>query len=389
MNKKIVYQAAILAILYLGYGFYYLTRKSLIFMVPHFRLNQTSTFNFTKNDIGIVISGQNFAYAISKLVGGVLSDVYSCRILFGSGLFLSGLLNIAFKKDIQVMWSILSTSSNVAGAIGPIIANTIALKYHWSHGFMIQGCICMTIGYLAIMVLRNKPSEVGFEDFGCKNAELDKNIEEIGFLQKSKQLFLYPFFVSICLCYFIVQFIKTLFSDWAHIYMIKSLQISSYNATYFLSIFELSGIFGSLFSGLVSDFVYHFKCKRIDHRKPTTPCSVYIRMLVNIVFFTGLLISLHLFNYYLDSKISRSNLLIIGTLSGFFCFGCVSLLGVIAMEFTPKSFSGSSHAYASLAANIGSISAGLPFGYISKLYTWSYGFRLTEALAGAILKEKN
>lgn len=104
-------------------------------------------------------------------------------------------------------------------------------------------------------------------------------------------------------------------------------------------------------------------------------------MLVNIIFFLGLIISLHLFNYYLDCKTSANNLLIIGTLSGFFCFGCVSLLGVIAMEFTPNSFSGTSHAYACLAANLGSILAGLPFGYISKLYSWSYGFRLTETLA--------
>lgn len=147
-----------------------------------------------------------------------------------------------------------------------------------------------------------------------------------------------------------------------------------------MSIFELSGIFGSLFSGILSDLIYNYM-----FRKNKQSCSVYIRMMVNIVFFLGLFVSLHLFNYYLDSTISRNNLLIIGSLSGFFCFGCVSLLGIIAMEFTPKSFSGSSHAYASLAANLGSITAGLPFGYVSKLYTWSYGFRLTEVFAAAVM----
>ena len=38
-------------------------------------------------------------------------------------------------------WSILSTSANVAGAIGPLVATSIALKYHWSYGFMIPGII--------------------------------------------------------------------------------------------------------------------------------------------------------------------------------------------------------------------------------------------------------
>lgn len=89
----------------------------------------------------------------------------------------------------------------------------------------------MTIGYLSILVLRNKPSEVGLEDFVCINKQSveNNNIQDISFLSKSKQLFAYPFFISICFCYFIVQFIKTLFSDWAHIYMIKSLKLNNYD----------------------------------------------------------------------------------------------------------------------------------------------------------------
>lgn len=52
MNKKIVYQSAILIVLYIGYGFYFFTRKSFIFMLPYFHINETSTFNLTKNQIG-------------------------------------------------------------------------------------------------------------------------------------------------------------------------------------------------------------------------------------------------------------------------------------------------------------------------------------------------
>ena len=50
----------------------------------------------------MIISSQNLAYAISKFFGGILTDVASCRILFGAGLFLSGLLNLGFKKEIKV-----------------------------------------------------------------------------------------------------------------------------------------------------------------------------------------------------------------------------------------------------------------------------------------------
>lgn len=51
---------------------------------------------------GFMISSQNTAYAVSKFIGGILSDVLSCRVLFGSGLFLSGILNVAYDKNIKV-----------------------------------------------------------------------------------------------------------------------------------------------------------------------------------------------------------------------------------------------------------------------------------------------
>ena len=105
MNKLLFYQISFLITLYLGYAFYVFTRKSIIFMVPHFSFNSSNTLNVTKNDIGIIISSQNFAYAISKLFFGFLSDIASNRILFGSGLFISGLLNIGIKKEIDVNYT--------------------------------------------------------------------------------------------------------------------------------------------------------------------------------------------------------------------------------------------------------------------------------------------
>lgn len=53
-------------------------------------------------------------------------------------------LNYVYSNSINMSinsWSILSTSANVAGAIGPLVATSIALKYHWSYGFMIPGII--------------------------------------------------------------------------------------------------------------------------------------------------------------------------------------------------------------------------------------------------------
>ena len=55
---------------------------------------------------------------------------------------------------------------------------------------------------------------------------------------------------------------------------------------------------------------------------------------------------MHMFNFHMKIGVSQIFLLTNGFLSGFFSYGAISLLGVIAMEFTPSSFSGSSHALA-------------------------------------------
>ncbi len=123
MNKLLLYQIFIFSTLYVGYGFFYYTRKSYTYMIPY----MTDTLNITKTDMGmpfhgfeihpqrlsrlstrfvwfkgLTISGQNLAYAISKFFGGILTDFVSARALFGSGLFLSGLLNLSINRGIHV-----------------------------------------------------------------------------------------------------------------------------------------------------------------------------------------------------------------------------------------------------------------------------------------------
>lgn len=90
----------------------------------------------------------------------------------------------------------------------------------------------MTFAYLSLIILRNKPSDVGLGDLVSKTIYPDQAYQKISVIIKSKQLFSYPFFISICLCFFTVQLIKTLFTDWAHIYMIKSLKISKYDGNF-------------------------------------------------------------------------------------------------------------------------------------------------------------
>lgn len=134
MNKLLCYRVIIVITLYLGFTFYNFTRKSVSFMLPHFasntHSNSSASLNITKNDIGIIVSSQNLAYAMSKLFFGILSDVASCRVLFGSGLFLSGLLNIGFRKEIKI-YNLYMLSFFIGLAQGPAWPTCAKILRNW------------------------------------------------------------------------------------------------------------------------------------------------------------------------------------------------------------------------------------------------------------------
>ncbi len=116
----------------------------------------------------------------------------------------------------------------------------------------------MSIGYMAIIFIRNKPSDVkGLKDINTESKDYQQNStnkdvnikylfeknkheddlsdesdyeeetddedeeQEPTRFERVKQLFSYMFFISICLAYFLAQMIKTLISDWTQIYLIK------------------------------------------------------------------------------------------------------------------------------------------------------------------------
>lgn len=422
-------------------------------MLPHFtsstHSNSSNSVNITKSDIGIIISSQNLAYASSKFFFGILSDLVSCRILFGSGLFLSGIVNIGLKKEITVYnlyafsfliglaqgpawpscakilqnwlpknqfgtwWSVLSTAGNLAGTIGPIMMTYVALKYHWSIGFMILGCLCMSVGYLSIILLRNKPSDIGLknldeieesdnegladtfmaneDDFEENQIETESESEEeseenkVPYTQQIKLLFSYPFFASICLVYFLVQLIKTIYSDVAQMYLIKVLKVEEYTASYFVSSFELFGLVGTLLSGILSDAIISYKRNLLKTNVNKKVVPIKIRYVIICVYVLTIAGAMHLFNFYVKVGVSRNFLLVIGSVLGALCYGAISLLGVMAMEFTTNELSGTSHAIASLAANIGAVFAGLPFNLMSRYYSWNLTFKLVEYFSLVVL----
>ena len=147
-----------------------------------------------------------------------------------------------------------------------------------------------------------------------------------------------------------------------------------------MSTFEFAGIFGSIFSGIITDMIFNYKSRKVTKTNEAKSADTPIRIrFVAICTYTALLIaSMHCLNFYVKPGVDTKLLYSIAAASGALCYGAISLLGVMAMEFTSNEYSGTSHAVVSLAANFGGVFAGIPFSLVSKFYTWGFAFKLVE-----------
>ena len=78
--------------MYIGYVFYYFTRKSFTFAMPALMQD----LGFDKGQLGILASILSIAYGLSKFLSGILGDRSNPRFFMAFGLILTGLFNICF-----------------------------------------------------------------------------------------------------------------------------------------------------------------------------------------------------------------------------------------------------------------------------------------------------
>jgi len=78
--------------MFVGYIFYYFTRKSFTFAMPALMQD----LGFDKSQLGILGSILSITYGLSKFLSGIMADRSNPRYFMAIGLILTGILNILF-----------------------------------------------------------------------------------------------------------------------------------------------------------------------------------------------------------------------------------------------------------------------------------------------------
>ncbi len=391
--------------MYIGYAFYYFTRKSFTFAMPAMQ----ETLGMDKFELGVLASILSLSYGASKFLSGILGDKSNPRYFMSIGLILTGIFNILFgmssawwafalfwglngwfqgwgwpgcakllthwysPSERGRWWSVWNTCHNLGGALIPLAAASLAESLGWRYGMYIPGAICIAVGFFLINRLRDTPQSLGLppiekfrDDYPTSGA---KNSEEVEISAKRiliDYVIANKFVWMLAISYFFIYIVRTAVNDWSMMYLKEVKGYSGLVAGGCLVWFEVGGFFGSLAAGWSSDVL--FKGKRAP---------------VNVLFAAGVLASLLCFrmmNFY--APVLDSCYLF---LFGFFIFGPQMLIGVACAELSHKKAAATATGFAGSFAYLGAAAAGGPLGALINLWGWdSYFIALSVCSCAAI-----
>ncbi len=389
--------------MYLGYVFYYFSRKSLVFAMPLMIQN----LGMTKAQLGILTSVMGISYGLSKFVSGVLSDKANPRFFMSLGLIITGLLNIFFgmsssviwfavfwglngwfqgfgwppcskllshwysKSERGTWWSFWSTSHNVWALPLPFIAALSAQFLGWRYTMYVPGFICIAAGLFLFERLRGTPQSLGLPTIE-KHREESFSEEEVKQINRplSTREILFKYVLSnwyiwmLALSSIFIYIIRTALNDWITIFLMETRNMTHLSASSSVLWFEIGGGVGMLMAGWLSDRISR------GRRGP-----------VNVFFSLGMFATLIVFWQFPQSSLIW-NSCIVGTI-GFFLFGPQMLIGLAAAELSHKNATGTATGFAGWFAYIGAALAGWPLGLAIEKFGWQ-GF-FTAIVASGLL----
>jgi MFS transporter, OPA family, sugar phosphate sensor protein UhpC len=378
---------------YVGYVFFYFTRKSFTFVMPEMAADLGCKYS----DLGILSTVLYITYGISKFASGVLSDRSNPRYFMSIGLILTGVFNILFglsssivalavmcafngifqgwgwppitkqltywysKKERGTWWSVCSTSHNVGGGLIPImVAYAVAYNFTWVSGWryamFAPGLTCILVGIFLLNRLRDVPQSLGLPPIEVYRGEEDevrqyrKETEQSNLSSKQilfEKVLNNKFVWTMAASYFFVYVVRTAVNDWTIPYLVN-LGYDRVLASASVMWFELGGFVGMLVAGWGSDVF--FQGRRVPFM---LVCA--IGMAVTLYGFSGLAL--------LQEPNVRYCYALMASI-GFFVFGPQMLIGLAAAEYVDKQAACTANGFVSCWAYIGAAATGYPLGLV-------------------------
>lgn len=388
--------------MYIGYVFYYFTRKSYTCIMPLL----IQDLGMTKSDLGILGSILALTYGLSKFLSGIMADRSNPRVFMAIGLVMTGILNMLFgctssvigfaifwglngwfqgwgwppcakllthwysQKERGTWWGMWNSSHNVGGAVIPIVVGICAQMFGWRFGMYVPGVMCIGIGILLLYVLRDTPRSLGLptiEKF--KDDYPDPRLKQDDEISVKDLLFKYvlnnAYLWVLAIAYFFVYVIRGAFNDWSPLFLMETRGYSLITANASIVCFELGGLVGNVVAGWASDKIFN------GRRGP-----------INVLFSFAVVGAIGALWIVPPGFVFLDYALIF--IIGFLIFGPQMLIGIAAAELSHKKAAGSATGFIGWIAYLGHAAAGYPLTKVMEWTGW-HGCFIALAACGILV----
>ena len=286
----------IFALTWFVYAGFYLCRKNFSVIMPALK----EELGYTTGDLAAIVTGYLAIYAVGQFANGFLSDRFGPRLIVGLGLIVAVtsnvfmgvaassmallfILNLAngyaqstgwsgtiknmsmwfHHEERGVVMAWWSTCYALGGAVATAFATWVAFNapffehLGWRRGFYAPAGVLSVVTLCYIVFARNRPSDVGLEDYpesipgsderDCHDGEQEDIVAIWKVVLTSKALWVTG------MMYFFLKMTRYSFLVWLPLYMVESAGYAADEAGYTSMVFELSGFIGIVLAGYVSD----------------------------------------------------------------------------------------------------------------------------------------
>ena len=275
-------QWAVFFAITVGYGFYYVCRLS--FSVAKKPMADAGVFDAAQ--MGVIGSALFFAYAFGKLANGILADRVNVRRFMATGLFISALINLALGfttafwaflilwgfngwfqafgagssvvtithwysgKERGTFYGMWASSHNIGEAITFIGTAFVITSFGWMWGIRVAGIVCILMSLFILRYLFERPDVYGLPVV-TKSEPPEEAKLSVG--AKQWQVVRNPAVWILAVasaCFYVTRYAV---NSWGIFFLEAEKGYTTIEASSIVSANAIAGIFGTFFSGILSD----------------------------------------------------------------------------------------------------------------------------------------
>jgi OPA family glycerol-3-phosphate transporter-like MFS transporter/OPA family sugar phosphate sensor protein UhpC-like MFS transporter len=372
----------------IGYALFYFVRKNLSVAMPV----MGKDLGITKSDLGLFLTLHGVLYGVSKFANGPLADRSNGRTFMLTGLVLSALMNVFFgfssavatlgtfwmlngwvqgmgfppiarlmthwfpPKELATKMSMWNTSHSIGAGLVVVLCGYLVV-YNWRLCFFVPAALALVGAACLWFWLADTPESVGLPEVeGTKSSETSEESRADFKAFIWKKVFCNKYMWLVGLANFFVYTIRYAVLDWGPTLLTETKGVKLTHAGWMVASFEISGVFGMLLGGWLTDRVFGGRGSRA--------CLFYM---------VGAGAAIFLFWKTPAYWAGTSTTLL--CLAGFFIYGPQALIGIIGANLATKRAAGTAAGFTGIFGYASTIVSGWGLGALVEHHGWDAGFK--------------